>query len=99
VPVFLALTVFHVGCPALNIAIGVGLRRLRPWARWAEVILALLFLLICLLYTGDVLFNKKPLEWLLFTSAPGLIVVGLVLWTLLSPRASVVFSERYRGTI
>jgi hypothetical protein len=48
---------------------------------------------------GDVLFNKKPLEWLLFTSAPGLVVVGLVLWTLLSPRAGVVFSERYRGTI
>ncbi len=30
------------------------------------------------------------------TSAPGLIVIGLMLWTLLSPKSSVVFSPEYR---
>ena len=94
--VCLVLTAFHVGCLALNIGIGVGLRRFRPWARWAEVVVALLFLILCLAYIGDVLLNHKPLTWLLFTSVPGLVVVALVLWTLLSPKSSVIFSERYR---
>ena len=72
------------------------MRRLRPWARWADVVVALLFLVICLGYAGNVLLNHKPLAWLLTTSVPGLIVVHLVLSTLLSPKSSVLFSGKYR---
>ncbi|MGC8638391.1 MAG: hypothetical protein ACP5XB_00770, partial [Isosphaeraceae bacterium] len=94
-PLFLLLTVFHVGCLVLNIFIGVGLRRLRSWARWADVILVLIFLLSCLACAGDVLVNHKPLAWLLWTSAPGILVFGLAFWTLLSPKSRVLFSGHY----
>ncbi len=58
--VFPALTAFHVGCLALNIAIGVGLRRFQTWARWADVAVAILFLVVCLAYAGDVLLHENP---------------------------------------
>lgn len=95
----LALTGFHVGCLVLNIVIWRELRRFRPWARWADGFLAIVFLFIFLVYAGDVLINHKPLAWLIMISVPGLAVSTLVLLTLFSPRSSVVFSKQYREIV
>jgi hypothetical protein len=96
---WVALTTFHIGCLALNIAIGIGLRRFQSWARWADIAIATFFLVICLAYAGDVVLNQKPLAWLLMTSVPGMALSGLVLLTLLSPRSRRVFSSPYRELI
>jgi hypothetical protein len=96
---WIALTAFHVGCLALNIAVGIGLRRFQPWARWADTAIAMVFIVICLAYAGDVLFHQKPLAWLLMTSVPGISVAGFVVLTLLSPRSTRIFSPNYRELI
>jgi hypothetical protein len=84
---FVGLTVFHVGSFVLNIALVIGLRRFRPWARWTEVVLALVFLGLCLIYAVDVLLEGKPLVWLLMTSLPGALLFAGVLFVLLSPKS------------
>jgi hypothetical protein len=96
---WVALTTFHVGCFALNIAVGMGLRRLQPWARWAEVVIALLLLVVCLAYSAMVILNHQPEEWIWMTSVPGIALAGAGLWLLLSPTTASVFSVRYRESI
>ena len=90
---FVFLTGFHVGCFALNIAVGIDLRKFRPWARWVDVVLATVFLLVLLAYAVHALISHKPLTWLLGITVPGLVIVALVLRTLLSPRTGVLFKN------
>jgi hypothetical protein len=96
---WVALTIFHVGSFALNVAVGIGLRRLRPWARGVEIAFAIVLLLICLTYACDVFVNRKPLALLLMTSVPGIILAGLGLLILLSPTTARIFSPPYRELI
>jgi hypothetical protein len=96
---WLALTAFHVGSFAFNLAIGISLRRFQPWARWMDVAIAIVVLILCLAYAGDVLVNQKPLSLLLMTSVPGVLVAGFGLLLLLSPTTARVFSSPYRERI
>jgi hypothetical protein len=93
----IVLTVFHVGCFILNVALVLGLRALQPWARWTELVVALVFLMFCLIYVGDVCVNRKPWVWIFITSVPGTILIAWVVYVLLSPRIAIVFSKECRA--
>jgi hypothetical protein len=77
-PALIVLTVFHVGCFILNVALVLGLRALQPWARWTELVVALVFLIFCLIYVGDVFVNflsrfqgREPVQFYCFEDALG----------------------------
>ena len=94
---YLALIAFHV-------ALGVGLTRLQTWARWVEVALVGLFFIGLLAGLSRGLIyaaTNRPqdvLPVLLVWGAFGLIL-GYVLYLLLSRKAGVIFSREYQNVI
>lgn len=91
------------GLGLLFIAIGLGLRGLKPLARWAAVLVVGGYLLV-ILYSA-VMMASGPLAvdggysvaLILFLVIFG--INGFCLWTLVSSKARVVFSPEYREII
>lgn len=80
-----------------NYALGYGLRRLQPWARWTEAT----FFLFGLLSTFAMMigmFVMKSAE-LAIPSIVGITIYSYVLYLLLSPKGAMVFSPGYRAII
>jgi hypothetical protein len=93
----LAMLVGYVASMGVNFALGLGLRRLQPWARWTEAAFtslgaafSLLVILVALI-TG-----MMPL---LLIYGVGLLILGYILYLLLSRKGTVVFSPQYRTIV
>jgi hypothetical protein len=90
---FLALIAFHV-------ALGVGLTRLKTWARWVEAVLVGLggFWTLALLGLSVSRSGGDVLPMVIVTGVTGLIL-GYVLYLLLSKKGTFVFSPKYQEVI
>jgi hypothetical protein len=96
-------TGFYLVLSGLHLTLGIGLTRLQSWARWTDVVLLLISLLFLLLAAGvGVLASlMNP------NAAGGIVIVGVVygffglimgymLYLLLSKKGSMVFSPEYK---
>jgi hypothetical protein len=100
---FIGAVVYLLVIVSLNLVLGIGLTALKPWARWTEVVLTSILLLIYLLLgtVGVVVVAKGrsvgPGE------IGGMLVMSLllsyILFLLLSKKGSMVFSHEYRSII
>jgi hypothetical protein len=84
---------------AVPILIGLGLRRFKPWARWAS--LALCGIVILVIIGNDVVtlrFPHRPLRFDDFLT-PWAIVPAACLWFLASPTTSTLFTPAYRDVV
>ena len=104
-PVLQVTSGFYVLMFFVSVAMGYGLTRLQPWARWTAVALAgillififgimLLALVATTLQGAGSALAVGALVW----SVPGLIL-GFILYLLLSPKSGVVFSHEYKDVI
>jgi hypothetical protein len=94
---FLAVLVYFLGLLALNLAMGIGLRGLKPWARWTEVLLTILSICASLIFAGRpaaVRGGEAAGVIVFFTIIP-----AYILYLLLSKKGAVVFSPEYREII
>jgi hypothetical protein len=92
-----AAAVLYVVMTGLNVALGNGLRGLRPWARWTDaVLMGLSFLSSLLAMVGWLI---AQLYAPLLGGSLGLLFQAYILHILLSSKASVVFSPEYREII
>ena len=83
---------------SINLALGIGLRGLRLWARWIDVALigfALLSNLLSVILAAIWGLGEFELGVPLASS----IIPGYILYLLLSPRATAIFSPGYRDII
>jgi hypothetical protein len=96
---FLALAVFHGGCFALNIALAIGLRRLQPWARWIELVLAGGFLTLCLFSTAIEVVTHGTRSRIFMIQVPAAILSAWITCLLLSSRTRFVFTRHYREVV
>jgi hypothetical protein len=91
------MVVFYLFAIALNFALGYGLRSLKPWARWTETaLLSIQMVTLIVGVMGALALGIPPL--MLGYLVMGLIV-GYILYLLLSPKGSVVFSPAYKEII
>jgi hypothetical protein len=91
------MVVFYLLATALNFALGYGLRSLKPWARWTETaLLSIQMVTLIIGVMGALALGIPPL--MLGYLVMGLIV-GYILYLLLSPKGSVVFSPAYKEII
>src|SRR5262249_11951409 len=90
----------YLGFFLINLALGIGLTRLRPWARWAEAALVGLYLALNAVTTFGALFMVGPAAGpVLFGAAITWTILGAILWLLLSRKGAVVFSPEYQDVI
>src|SRR5262249_25305566 len=88
---------FYLGVFALHTALGVGLRGLRPWARWVEgAVSGLVLALPSVTIVVSVFFGVVAVGVTYLVSA---LIVGYVLYLMLSAKGAVVFSPEYRDVI
>jgi hypothetical protein len=95
--------VYLLAVTALNLAMAIGLTRLKPWARWTEVVLtclSIIYLLVVMVGVSRAPAAAGPgLGFFLGTFLAMMIIPGYILYLLLSPKASTVFSSGYREII
>ncbi len=80
---------------ALNVVMGIGLTGLKPWARWTEVVLTTLSLLVALFLASHP-GAHSPIPGLLLLQA---VIPAFILYLLLSQKGSMVFSPEYTAII
>lgn len=84
----------------VNVTVGVGLHRLRPWARWAEVAVCCLSLTLQAVSILLVLVTAGTRAMgALIGGSLGWVIPGCILYLMLSSKAGVVFSPEYQGVI
>lgn len=83
----------------INLALGLGLRGLRPWARWVDVALNGISLLLCVLSVIPAVLWGGGGPDVAGVALVFLIMPGFVLYLLISPKAAVVFSPGYKEII
>jgi hypothetical protein len=91
------VAVFYLVASSLNLALGIGLRRLKTWARWTAVVLIALTLLWVALLIGAALVVRQPAVAIIYAVAA--LIPGYMLYLLIASKASVVFSREYRAVI
>lgn len=86
---------------ALTSAMGYGLSNLKNWARWIAVVLMGLGMLNNLANMGIALaMGPDSVPGYVFgVSAIGLLIAGYILYLLVSPAGSMVFSPAYKGVM
>jgi hypothetical protein len=93
------VAVFYAIFGCVSVALGLGLRRLRPWARWTQVVICSIsllwtaFVIVAVALSGD---NVGPLI------AGNLVVAlipGVIFYLLVSRKGSVVFSPDYAEVV
>ncbi|MBY0395360.1 MAG: hypothetical protein K2X91_02675, partial [Thermoleophilia bacterium] len=93
VAAFLALVTLAL---SIMLALGLGLRRLRPWARWVEAVLIVVFNVPNLIM---VLVGANSVGEGLLVALLGSLIPAYLLYLLLSPKGRMVFSPEYRAII
>lgn len=93
------LFVIGIGVSGLNVGTARGLERLIPWARWSEIVLSVVALINALRFLPEGLENGGPTGFWLFWVAIPVILSGVVLSTLLSPSARILFREDYQRAL
>jgi hypothetical protein len=101
---FLFIAAVYAIAFGINLAMGIGLRGLKTWARWVEITLVGLSLAYCTLALLGVLFFSPggvsgPLAPTLFVVGFGYLILGYILYLLVSPKGSVVFAPEYKEVI
>jgi len=95
--VFVGVSAIYVVMTAVNFALGYGLRRLLPWARWTEIILGsigtfiILSMTIFLAATANSAAAAPNVFWLLINF--------YILYLMISAKGGMVFSPQYREVI
>jgi hypothetical protein len=95
-----AFLTMNVAFLALNAALGIGLIRLQPWARWLEAAVVGVYLFVqatTTLYLTVAV--GRTATQLLFVSGLMWLIPALVLYLMLAPKAAMVFSPEYREVI
>jgi hypothetical protein len=99
----IAVLVYYLAVTALNLAMGIGLTRLKPWARWTEVVLtslSLVYFIVVGVWLGSTAAAPAgSAGFLAVILAVMMIIPGYILYLLLSPKGAVVFSPEYREII
>ena len=91
---------FYAVIGALLLAMGYGLTKLQPWARWTAVVLAGLPLTLYGLVVLYVLvLSPTPAIPALFGAVICCLIFGYILYLLLSPKSGVVFTHEYKDVI
>lgn len=91
------IAVFYAMLTALNIALGRGLQRLRPWARWTEVVV-IGFGTVTSLFSAGIGLVAGMLP-LVVGYGFVLLFQGYLLYLFLSAKGSMVFSPEYRTIV
>jgi hypothetical protein len=94
--------VFYAGMTALNATVGVGLTRLRTWARWVAVVLTILSILVTIGYAGlflAVVPDAGAGAGIAIVFAIATLIPAYILYLLLSAKGTMVFSPEYREVI
>ena len=95
--VLIGVGTFYVALAGLNLALGNGLRKLSPWARWTDAVMMGLSFLGSLV--GMVGWLVAQVYAPLLGASLGLLFQAYILHILLSKKASVVFSPEYREIV
>lgn len=88
-----------LGGIGFNVALGLGLRGLKNWARWLEVVIIGLFLLARVLMFGLIAVGGAGMVFGLLPLVMPVLILGYVLYLLLSAKGRVVFSPDYQEII
>jgi hypothetical protein len=89
---------FHINCFVLLVAVGRGLRGLRPWARRVEAALMGITLIGAIAWASYAAATRLiPVNFAFAASLA--LPAALVAFLLLSPETAVVFSDAYRSAI
>jgi hypothetical protein len=94
----LVLVLVYGGLTALNLAVGVGLRRLRSWARWTEVALTSLSIVFVFLSAAWTTMTIGHLEHIVLCIIFP-ILQAYILNLLLSAKGKMIFSPEYQEVI
>jgi hypothetical protein len=98
-PIPIGTMIFYGLYGLFGIALGVGLRRLQPWARWTLVVL-MVFNLISTIAGLTIAFahnaNLATAGPLGCATAFVLAFNGFILYLLLAPKATLIFSPQYK---
>jgi hypothetical protein len=92
----------YVALSGLHLALGIGLRRLQTWARWTDValislsLLMIAFIIVASLVAGTFNPAMYPAAIVYLVSA---LIPGYMLYLLVSPKAATIFSPEYRAII
>jgi hypothetical protein len=94
----IGLSVVYFAMSGMHLALGIGLTRLRSWARWTEVVLISLVLSLygVVAITNVVMEGKRSVLVGIFL---GSAILGYILYLLVSARATTVFSPEYKTII
>jgi hypothetical protein len=82
----------------LNAALGLGLNRLRPWARWSDVVLSSIALVGMGVLIASLVYLERPGRFIFIAGLLSLMPV-YVLYLLLSRKGVMIFSDEYRAII
>jgi hypothetical protein len=94
---FVGAVVYLLVVVSVNLVMGIGLTGLKPWARWTEVVLASILLLIYLLGTLAAAVGNSPFDGSVIAGAVVIsLILSYILYLLLSKKSSMVFSPEYR---
>ena len=88
----------------INLGVGFGLSKLRTWARWTETVFSgLVFVLIILTFIGFLTFGigvmTNGMTAVAAAYVIGSLIIGYVIYLLVSPKAAIVFSHGYQVII
>jgi hypothetical protein len=94
---FVVAVVYLLVILSINLVMGIGLTGLKPWARWTEITLTSILLLIYLLGTVVAAVGNSPARGPVIGGALViLLILSYILSLLLSKKSSMVFSPDYR---
>ncbi|MBX6313909.1 MAG: hypothetical protein IRY99_13480 [Isosphaeraceae bacterium] len=89
--------VFYLALTTLYTAVGIGLHRLQPWARWTTVVLMSLGLLGVALNTLLLVLANVLVAAFALVIGGG--ITGYILYLMVASKSAVVFSPEYKAII
>jgi hypothetical protein len=96
--VYIGIAVLYAAFAAGLAALGIGLVRLKKWARWVTVAVTGLQIGVTVLSSGLLVASTGD-PWALIGLGFGLLISGYILYLLVSAKATMVFSQEYRAII
>jgi hypothetical protein len=95
------ILVVYAGLSVVHLGMGIGLHRLQTWARWIETALVgLAFAATVVVLAAVLALGSLPQTYpILLVYLFFLVVLSFILYLLLSPKGSMVFSPEYREII
>jgi hypothetical protein len=94
------ITIASLICAAFlgaNVSLGIGLGRLRAWARWCDVVLIASALTLSIYGIAATLLLGRPRSMIGCGVAAS--ISGLLLYLLLSSKSLAIFSPEYRAAV